>query len=255
MKFSTRLFLVIFLFNTVTAVVSTYLFLKTFREGEYADLQRNMELLATVAVARYTGYLDRAQAILETVVADRDVRSFFVDHAILREYSRRDARRFLGQLVESNPSVSDVVISTGEERISMIGCKTSERSRIGSFVLSCDGERAYAVLSSPAGESSRVELLVDLQRFADTRVAPLLEEGSQRIALLGPGRKTLSVTGALLGEGREWVEREGLSATGELNRLNRQGNNFTFVTRQGDLSFVLASPVSAFNKRLVETSR
>ncbi|MFO7781237.1 MAG: hypothetical protein R6W94_06365, partial [Spirochaetia bacterium] len=134
MRFSTRLFLVIFLVNSVTAILSTSLFLKTFRAGEYADLERNMELVTTVAVDRYIGYLDRAQAMVEMVAADRGVRNFFVDHEILREYSRRDAERYLAQLVESNPSISDIVLSSGDERVSMIGCSTSDRSRDGSFV-------------------------------------------------------------------------------------------------------------------------
>ncbi len=256
MKFSTRLFLVIFLVNSVTAIVSTSLFLKTFREGEYADLERNMELVTTVAVARYTGYLDRAQAIVEMIASDRDVRNFFVDHEILRDYSRRDAKRYLGQVVESNPSISDVVLSSGDERVSMIGCSTNDRSREGSFVLSCDGERAYAVLSSPAGDSVRVAVLVDLQRFADTRVAPLLEEGAQRLALVSSEGTPLAVTGGSLGEGRKWVQRQGLTAaTAPTDLLTRHHNNYTFHLRHGDLSFILVSPVSAFTTRLVETSR
>ncbi|MEX2442496.1 MAG: diguanylate cyclase [Alkalispirochaeta sp.] len=267
MKFSTRLFLVIFLVNSVTAIISTSLFLTTFREGEYADLERNMELVATVAAARYTSYLDRAQAILEVVATDSDVRRFFVDHEILREYSRNDARRYLGQVVESNPSISDIVLSSGEEQISMIGCGTDERSQAGSYVLSCDGERGYALLSSPAGPagsadpsdparpSVRVDLLVDLQRFADTRVAPLLEEGGRRLALVGPDGTPLAVTGASLEEGREWVEQQGLSAAIVPDILDRHQDNYTFRLQCGDLGFILVSPVSDSNERLVTTSR
>ncbi|MFP4374987.1 MAG: GGDEF domain-containing protein [Spirochaetaceae bacterium] len=256
MKFSTRLFLVIFLVNSVTAILSTSLFLRTFREGEYADLERDMQLVSTVAVARYVGYLDRAEAIVEMVAADRGVRNFFVGHEILREYNRRDARRYLGQLVESNPSISDIVLSCGDERISMMGCNTSERSREGSFVLSCDRERAYATLSSPEGASVRVAVLVDLERFADTHVAPLLEEGSQRLALIGPEGTPLAVTGRSLSEAREWVQRHELTAArASTEILNRHHDNYTFHQRHGDLSFVLVSPVSAFTKRLVETTR
>lgn len=255
MKFSTRLFLVIFLVNSVTAIVSTSLFLTTFREGEYADLERNMELVTTVAVARYTGYLDRAQAIVEMVAADRDVRNFFVEHEILREYSRRDARRYLEQLVENNPSISDIVLSSGDEEVSIIGCSTNDRSREESFVLSCDGERAYALLSSPAGMSVRVAVLVDLHRFADTQVAPLLEEGAQRLALVGPGGTPLAVTGALLSEGRKWAEQQALTAATAPDFLNRHHDNYTFRIQHGDLGFMLVSPVAAFTERLVETSR
>ena len=255
MKFSTRLFLVIFLVSSLTAIVSTSLFLKTFREGEYTDLQRNMELVTSVAVARYTGYLDRAQAVVEMAAADRDVRNFFVDHEILREYSRQDARKYLGQLVASNPSISDIVLSSGEEEVSMIGCKTNHRSRIGNFVLSCDGERAYVLLSSPAGTSVRVDVLVDLQRFVDTQVQPLLEEGSRCLALLGPEGMPLAVTGESLSEGRKWAEGEGLTEATARNLLTRHRDNLIFRLRHGELSFVLASPLSALTHRLVERSR
>ncbi len=255
MKFSTRLFLVIFLVNSATAIVSTSLFLKTFREGEYTDLQREMELVTTVAVARYTGYLDRAQAIVETAAADRDVRSSFVDHELLREYSRQDTRRYLEQLIKSNPSISDIVLSSGDEQISTIGCKTNERSRVGEFVLSCDREQAYAVLSSPAGISVRVDVLVDLQRFVDTQVQPLLEDGERRLALLGPGDTPLAVTGESLGEGRTWAKRAGLTVAPTSNLLDRHQDNFIFRREHGDVSFVLTSPVSELTHRLVETSR
>lgn len=255
MKFSTRLFIVIFVVNSVTAIVSTSLFLTTFRQTEYDDLERNMELVSTVAVARYTVYLDRAQAIVEMVAADRDVRNFFIDHEILREYSRQDARRYLGQLVENNPSISDIVLSSTDEQISMIGCSTDDRSSTGSFVLSCDGEQAYALLSSSAGGSVRVDLLVDLQHFADARVAPLLEDEARSLALMGPEDTPLAVTGMTLSEGREWIREEGLASATAPNILNRHAGNYTFRLQYGDVSFILVSPVSAFTGRLVETSR
>jgi diguanylate cyclase (GGDEF)-like protein len=254
-KFSTRLFLVIFLVNSLTAIVSTSVFFSTFRQGEYADLERNMELVTTVAAARYTVYLERAQAILEMVVADPNVRNFFVDHEILREYNRQDAGRYLSQLVANNPSISDIVLSSGDEQVSMIGCSTNDRSLLGPFVLSCDGDRAFALLSGSAGTSVQVDILIDLQRFADARVAPLLAGGPRTLALIGPEGTPLAVTGASLHDGRQWVEAGRVTAAAAAHGLTRSGDNYSFSLEHGDVTFILVSPASELTERLLATSR
>jgi hypothetical protein len=84
-KFSTRLFLLIFVVNGITALLSTSLFLGTTRRSEQEELERSMSLVLTVAAAKYESYIDRATAVLDTVVADKDVQNFYIDHPILRQ--------------------------------------------------------------------------------------------------------------------------------------------------------------------------
>jgi diguanylate cyclase (GGDEF)-like protein len=245
----------VFAVNGMTALVATSLFFGAFYENQRADLERTMGLVSNVAMARYSGYMDRAQAILETVATDRDVRSFFVGHEILRHYSRQDARRRLTQLIESNPSVGDIVLSSTNEEVSMIGCKTSERTRTGSYVFGCDNQRAYKQVTASAGNSVQVDLLVDLQRYVETRVAPLLAESGDRLVLVGPDQTVLAVTGMPLEEGQEWVDGDKLLASDHSEKATRHGSYYTFLLSGDEISFLLVSPAASFHERLMATGR
>ena len=250
MKFATRLFLLIFLVNGITALVSTSIFLRTAHRSEQEDLQRSMTLVVTVATARYEGYIDRATAVLDTVVADKDVRNFFIDHTILRHYSQQAARRRLTQLIESNPSIGDMVVASSSERASMVDCSVNTRTDLGSFVVSCDGERAFKILSRPAGTQVRADVLVDLQRFVDTQVAPLLRDQT-RLLLLHTDGTVLAATGGSLSEGRSWLLDSGIGVPATAGIVDQSGGHHTMRKSHGDIDFLLISPVSAFRGELI----
>ncbi len=252
MKFATRLFLLIFLVNGITALVSTSIFLRTAHRSEAEDLQRSMTLVATVATARYEGYIDRATAVLDTVASDKDVENYFIDHQILRRYSQQAARRRLGQLIDSNPSIGDIVLESSSERASMVDCSVSMRTDLGDFTVSCDEERAFKILSRAAGSRIRAEVLVDLQRFVDTQVAPLLRD-TTRLLLLNTDGTVLAATGGSLSQGREWLLESGIAIPAAAGILDQSAGHHTMRRSHGELDFLFVSPVSAFREELTAT--
>jgi diguanylate cyclase (GGDEF)-like protein len=220
-----------------------------------SDQQRNMELLAEVANARYEDYLDRSRGVLNTLSADRDVRNFFVEHRILRHYSRQDAKRRLLKLIEANSCVGDIVLHSDDEKFSMMGCKIENRMYLPGFAVSCDKTRTFKRLFATTDSGVRIELLVDLGRFANEELQSLLKTNGSRIILTNRQGRLLAVTGKTLAEGKQWISEQGLSLFEPPMEINRRGEFFTLLLTSGEIGFLSVSPVSNFQAHLAGTIR
>ena len=255
MKFWTRLFLLIFIINGLTAVISTTIYLRAHREQELSDQRRNMELLSEVADARYEDYIDRGRAVLNTVKADRDVGNFFVEHRILRYYSRLDAKRRLSKLIEENNCVGDIVLYSDNERFSMMGCKVENRTYLHGFAVSCDKTSTYKRLFATTDSGISIELLVDLGRFADEELRSLFKADGSRILLTNNQGKLLAVPGKTLPEGKQWIREQGISLSDTPMEINRRGDFFTLLFKGGEIGFLTVFPVSDFQAELAGARR
>ena len=255
MKFWIRLFILLFLINGLTAVISTTIFLRAHRQQELSDQRRNMELLSEVADARYEDYIDRGRAVLNTVRADRNVGDFFVEHRILRYYSRLDAKRMLSKLIEENSCVGDIILSSDNERFSMMGCKVESRTFSPGFAVSCDKTKTFKRLSGTTDSGVSVELLVDLGRFADEELQSLLKTDGSRMLLTNKQDKLLEVTGKTVPEGKQWIHEQGISLTEIPMEINRRGDFFTLLFPGGEIGFLSAVPVSDFQADFAGTKR
>ena len=255
MKFWIRLFLIIFIINSLTVVVSTTIFLRSRRQQELSDQQRSMELLAEVAEARYEDYLDRARGVLNTVIDDWNVHNFFVEHRILRHYNRQDAERRLLTLIEANDCVGDIILYSDNERFSLTGCEVEDQTYLREFTISCDKTRAFKRLSAATITEVRIELLVDIGRFANEELQSLLETDGSRMILTHERGRVLAVTGTTLSEGKQWIREQGFQLSEISRKIKRRGEFFTLLHTGSEISFLLLSPVSDYQAHLTGTRR
>jgi len=214
-----------------------------------------MELLSEVADARYEDYIDRAQGVLNTVSADRDVGDFFVEHRILRYYSRLDAKRRLSKLIEENNCVGDIILYSDNERFSMTGCEVENRTNLPGFAVSCDKTKTFKRLFATTDSGVRIELLVDLGRFANEELQSLLKAEESRMLLTNRQGKLLAITGKTLSEGKQWIHEQGISLTEIPMEINRQGEFFTILFPGGEIEFLSAVSVSDFQADFAGTKR
>ncbi len=253
MKFWVRLFLLIFIINGLTVIVSTTIFLRSRRQQELSDQQRNMELLAEVADTRYEDYIDRARGVLNTVIADWNVHNFFVEHPILRHYNRQDAERRLLTLIEANDCVGDIILYSDNESFSLKGCKIVNQTYLPGFAISCDKTRAFKRLSATTVSGVRIELLVDLGRFANEELQLLLERDGSRMILTHDQGRVLAVTGKTLSEGRQWIREQRIPLSEISREIKRRGEFFTLLHTGKEIRFYLLSSVSDYQAHLTGT--
>jgi diguanylate cyclase (GGDEF)-like protein len=214
-----------------------------------------MELISEVADARYEDYIDRGRAVLNTVSADRDVGNFFVEHRILRYYSRQDAKRRLSKLIEENSCVGDIVLHSDTERFSMMGCEVEHRTFLHGFAVSCDKTRTFKRLYTATDSGISIELLVDLDRFVTEELQSLLESDGGRLILTNKQGELLAVTGKTLSEGKQWIREQGISLTDTPMEIERHGQFFTMLSPGGEIKILSVFPVSDFQKHLAGTRR
>jgi diguanylate cyclase (GGDEF)-like protein len=90
---------------------------------------------------------------------------------------------------------------------------------------------------------------VDLQRFVDTQVAPLLRDAT-RLLLLHADGTPLAVTGDSLSDGRSWFQENEVDVRATAGIVDRSAGHHTMRKSHGELDFLLVSPVSTFRRDL-----